>query len=148
MKTLDEVIGIMDGIDQTCTCCAYQHDCDETECIEKDALHYLKEYKEKQIDLIANHEELTALRDYYAETQHEPNDPLDWEELQEKEKKPVWVECKDRTGWAIYDGIFVRYGEICGIFVFGLYSTSICPREEIGKTWNAYRKERDVSAHD
>ena len=46
MRTLDEVIAIMDGIDQTCTCCAYQHDCDEVECVEKTALHYLKEYRD------------------------------------------------------------------------------------------------------
>ncbi len=43
MKSLDKVIEIMDGVDQICTCCAYQYDCDETECIEKTALHYLRE---------------------------------------------------------------------------------------------------------
>ena len=45
MKSLDKVIEIMDGVDQICTCCAYQYDCDETECIEKTALHYLRKYQ-------------------------------------------------------------------------------------------------------
>ena len=45
MKTLNDVIKAMDGIeDFTCTCCDLQVNCDEGECFYKDALHYLKEY--------------------------------------------------------------------------------------------------------
>ena len=45
MKTLDEVIKVMDHVQFCCTNCKLQYDCDETECFLEDALHYLKEYQ-------------------------------------------------------------------------------------------------------
>lgn len=45
MKTLEEVITLTDGVEFNCTCCALQYNCDEDECLLKDAVHYLKEYR-------------------------------------------------------------------------------------------------------
>lgn len=45
MKTLDEVISVMDHVEFCCTNCKLQFDCDEVECFLEDALHYLKEYQ-------------------------------------------------------------------------------------------------------
>lgn len=45
MKTLDEVIAVMDHVEFCCTNCKLQFDCDEVECFLEDAFHYLKEYQ-------------------------------------------------------------------------------------------------------
>lgn len=58
MKTLDEVITVMDHVEFCCTSCKLQFDCDEVECFLEDALHYLREYRDKvhSLDIdIANH---------------------------------------------------------------------------------------------
>ena len=78
MKTLDEVINIMEGVG----------------LIDwgADALHYLKAYKEDRNDL-------TALRAYWKE-QHE-NNALTWDELLQMVGKPVWYEHEFWKGWII-----------------------------------------------
>lgn len=128
MKTLDEVISIMDGIDQTCTCCAYQHDCDETECIEKTALHYLKH-----------------LQEYYemSREHHEPNPALSWDELKQMEGKPVWVVFTTAGKWRYDCGewIIIIYIDDCKMI--DCNDEGYYPKKSYGTEWQAYRKERE-----
>ena len=90
--------------------------------------------------MIAIHEELTALRDYYAETQHEPNEALAWDELKRMEGKPVWVDHQLHKGWLLVGHQVTPHMRI---FV-GAFSEQVpLYDDDLGKTWNAYRKERD-----
>ena len=140
MKTLEEVITIMDVIDQTCTCCAYQHDCDETECVEKTALHYLKEYREKHDDILRMEEALG-----YCEIMANP--PLTWDELKQMEGKPVWVEWisgtwKGLRKWVISHGCDDLMMVFTALDVAGASYDGHLRQINLGKTWQAYRKER------
>lgn len=138
MKTLNEVITVMDHVEFCCTNCKLQFDCDEVECFLEDALHYLKEYHDAYGNVIAsmNHH----LRKIH---ELEQNDPLTWEELQQMEGKPVWVEDnidepEDLTKyWAIYRRI-----EKAQETEYALLSDFYYDKAQYGKTWQAYRKER------
>lgn len=136
MKTLDEVITIMDGIDQTCTCCAYQHDCDETECIEKDALYYLKDLKNLQ-------EDYNILYDkYWREyNQQQANPALAWDEVKQMIGKPLWVETDNGGLWGILQEIRENDNAYLIGVEDGLPINIFCPRISVN-TWNVYRKER------
>lgn len=116
MKTLDEVIDEL-----------------EDEGLFADALHYLKEYRRDCEELVEAAKSLTKKEHELAVT--EKNDPLTWDELQHMEGKPVWVEYEyDGKGeWTI-----VRIVEENNMIDdIGAY-----PREQLGKAWQAYRKER------
>ena len=101
----------------------------------EDALWICKEDKD----------DLTALRAYWAERQE--NRPLTWDELKGMEGKPVWVEYnlhlsdKDARSrmWIIVQKIMPwRYNN-----ELIYYSGFVFGKKEIGKTWQAYRKERE-----
>ena len=47
MKTLDEIITVMDHVEFCCTNCKLQYDCEESECFLEDALLYLKAYRDE-----------------------------------------------------------------------------------------------------
>ena len=133
MKTLNEVITIMDGIDQTCTCCAYQHDCDETECVEKTALHYLKVLQKMQKAQPVTKGEWDELY----------NNPLTWDELRTMEGKPVWIEMDGyKPNW----GIIMNQDKINGrLLLCGYDEVEIrieIDEDSEGIHWKAYRKER------
>lgn len=167
MKPLDEVIKGME--------CCYIHqeepNCSECpyKCKEKyglcgdqklDALHYLKEYRDRKetlrnwtekaiseqqnlSDAITfmqayrdDKDDLTALRAYWKE-QHE-NNALTWEELKQMEGKPVWVEIGDGSrGWVIIRKI-TDTGIVSGSDGF----IGIATAYGMDTTWQAYRKER------
>lgn len=125
MKTLNEVIDLMEGAD----------------FIDwgADALHYLKAYKEDKDDL-------TALRAYWKE-QHE-NNALTWDELRTMEGKPVWVEILSdeidlSSRWMMVaqetktHSLPLAYTDDMGHWIFG-------HEDKLGKTWQAYRKEREA----
>ena len=132
MKTLDEVIKANECCDHgepdsRCEDCPYNGIgacCAERE---SDALQWLKGYRA--------HIELDKLRDK-CETE---NDPLSWEELRQMEGKPVWVEADYfEKGWFLVDASLVD------IWVTGYDCTEHQLREEdIGVSWQAYRKERE-----
>lgn len=126
MITLDEVIKALEmclnSIDEMGNCngeCSYIHCCNpEASAVKTDALHYLKEYRNKahklDIDIAEHHrtfeqlgieiaryqkakaemEEISA--DYVALkqwwTEQQVNPPLSWDELKAMKDKPVWVE--------------------------------------------------------
>lgn len=113
MKTLDEVIAIMEGL----------------ELIDwgADALQWLKGYKA--------HIELDRLRDKC----EAENEPLTWDELRTMEGKPVWVECKYfiRPHWVILTDVYDEKAMFIGDRIVDSEL-----KEEMGDVWQAYRKER------
>lgn len=106
MKTLDEVINYCEG----------KQTCGEWVGI-ADALQYLKWYKE-----LADNSEA------FAEWCENP--PLTWDELNQMEGKPVWIEgsfITEGPHWIIVGPSHLYDGKIVGY----------------GKTWQAYRKEKE-----
>lgn len=145
MKTLDEVIKAMEncyGSDaECCDKCSYTMEvtghgvicrkCD----LEDDALHYLREYRKlDSLDAVAFPED--------------DNPAMTWDELKQMEGKPVWVEYnlhlsdKDARSrsrmWIIVQKIMPWRQDDELIY----YSGFVFSKKEIGKTWQAYRKER------
>ena len=114
MKTLDEVIKAL-----SIPAVNGYHYIDSNDAI--DALKYLKMYKE-----LANDSALFA--------KWKENPPLTWDELRTMEGKPIWVMYSGYTpNWEIVEntGHFVET------------NMSILHKEDQGKTWQAYRKERE-----
>ena len=142
MKTLNEVIKAFECCENgepysNCEECSYIGigSC----CLERenDALHYLKNMKnlEEDYDILYNK--------YWREfNQQQANPPLTWEELQQMEGKPIWVEVKYHNPDAIYKyWTIVKYfdsheGEDLIFTGTGFYHRSL-----LGTGWQAYRKE-------
>lgn len=141
MKTLDEVIAEL-----------------EDEELFADALHYLKQYRSDKAMWAADKKGLEDWIEQYkdARDRHQQaviellkNDPLTWDELKAMEGKPVWVEVDGYLGyWTI-----VHWNSN---IVFEEYYDWIASPEDpmkaplvslddnnFGKTWQAYRKERE-----
>ena len=121
MKTLDEVIQEV----------AKRRDLDN------DIYHYLKKLKriEAKIEKIAigNVEDTLSKMD---------NPAITWDELKQMEGKPVWLEYGtfSDSGWAFISEISEK-GSIEFLLPWGL--RLIMHEGAIGKTWQAYRKERE-----
>lgn len=185
MKTLDEVIKALKctdpAVDQETKCndCPYKdlHNIDGLwyvgpSCLDEmfaDALHYLKEYREKshQLDIgIAENrrffeqygeemqriheieDEYHELKDWWAE-EYVTNDPLTWDELKQMEGKPVFIKLLDHDIWEDpahrVDSEWWIVGEVRKndiIVATYLDEAELC-EEDLGVTWNAYRKERE-----
>ena len=144
MKTLDEVIVAL----EVCTSsycshpkhgdCPYldeRNDCD-TRQRKLDALHYLREYREK-------HDEILRMEEALGYCEIMANPPLTWDELRTMGGKPIWVEYDDhlegrkRTkfkDWEVIDCILDDW-----IVVNGEWNYH---KSELGDIWQAYRKER------
>ena len=199
MKTLDEVIKALENctssvIDGCIYGCPYSHlveegeSCDEKAIpeMQKDALHYLKEYQNALNTRIYIPDGYTSektgfthqdfantfgkephfVRDFMVGTSQnlgntsqnlvcpkchsefvilpEANNPLTWDELKQMEGKPVWVEYEGYTpDWEVIENIGAMrgsIGDITGNFVET--HMSVLHKDDMGKTWQAYRKER------
>ena len=128
MHTIDEVIKAIeycmkDG-DNCPEECPFVGSCSPTSyAVKADALQHLKEYRE----MLNNVE----------------NEPLDWYELKQMEGKPVWVEELEGkyadSSWYIHHGTADGYDndEILYLQPFAVFT-----KNTLGKTWQAYRKER------
>ena len=134
MKTLDEVIEALEicsQIDAECEKCPYKSTakgwCEEKD---RDALHYLKAYKDDKDDL-------TAHRAYWKE-QHE-NNALTWDELQKMKGKAVWIETDNAKFWTVVDNFRTICNQECLCCSKGYMSQSTHARGD----WQAYRKERN-----
>lgn len=152
MKTLDEVIKNFEICRKarlnliSCDGCTYADE-NNAQCIacnEVDVLLYLRGYKEDRNDL-------TALRAYWAEQQANP--ALTWDELLEGE--PLWIEWasegEENLDIKTADCINKRW---CFIYRFLGKDKQIIEvldcnsnwhqfyEENLGTSWNAYRKER------
>lgn len=132
MKTLNEVIKANECCDHgepdsRCEDCPYNGIgacCAERE---SDALYYLK-----TIETTENlyHDAVNELSKWKDEDWKDRYLPLTWDELQLMEGKPVWIEGSFITGgphWIIVGPSHLYNGKIVGY----------------GKTWQAYRKERN-----
>lgn len=177
MKTLDEVIKALEicSNNQRCIdgCPYYKNDCPQYE-MEKDALHYLKEYQDRKealrnwtekaiseqqnlSDAITfmrayrdDKDDLTALRAYWKE-QHE-NNALTWDELKQMEGKPVWVEGEhgyiwNQKAWSLIQ-LDVENDDIviCVSTDNDVHYEFLIAKEDYGTDWQAYRKERNENA--
>ena len=138
MKTLDEVIKAFEICDETvtanCPDCPYDIDCENVpgEDLRTDALHYLREYKKYN-------DTMCALPDYYEWVHSTDNPPLTWQELQRMECKPVYVvyHTMRTKGWAL-----VEYADDERIdFTTPSAMRLTVFERQMGKTWQAYRRE-------
>ena len=135
MKTLDEVIEELQYWD---TCNEYP-ECFYDDEVNRDALHYLKEFKRISAKI-----EKIALGDVMETLEKLDNPALTWEELKQMEGKPVWIEFLNDEGewngeWCLVESSNNILCEIlrCKMSWFGLRKITL------GKTWQAYRKERN-----
>ena len=108
-----------------------------------DALHYLKEYQgEFVLEARAN----LADKFVNALIESEDNPALTWDELREMEGKPVWVEYDGYTPeWEVIENVGAMrgsIGDITGTFIET--HMSVLHKDDMGKTWQAYRKEREI----
>ena len=147
MKTLDEVIKVMDYVEFCCTNCKLQYDCDEKECFLEDALNYLKEFKSAKDELdstrLAYLDILTdyvALKNYWAEQQVNP--PLTWDDLTGLVGKPVWVEYTYQGEWRPDKGEWIIINLMGDDDLIDQTGEGTYPKSVYGKTWQAYRKEK------
>lgn len=122
-----------------------------------DALHYLKEYRSEKAMWEADRKGYLNWIEQYKEAREKhqqavielkKNPPLTWDELKTMEGKPVWVEeydpIDDNIGWHKCKWYLVNF--VNDEFFY------VCDNDgdenhfclaEIGKTWTAYRKERE-----
>lgn len=153
MKTLDEVIKAMEMCttcpedDEMCPGCPYADKSGNPQCVgqdKEDALHYLKEYKERKESLrywsekaISEQQNLADAYMLYKMENEKDNNSLTWDELKSMEGKPVWVENRFYKKWLIAykvndeDIIFDGNGFYTQAFAI-----------DYDKAWQAYRKER------
>lgn len=133
MKTLDEVIGIFEAYSK-CRYDLYEGPGQQTVT---DALHYLKLLK-THCDRVQN--QIENLRE-----EHRPNDPLTWDELQQMEGKPVWIETSDsfnRHRW-MFVGEWFDEDEMRLFDMGNDYPDYVSKNGYESGTWQAYRKERE-----
>ena len=143
MKTLDEVIHeLEESCVQTQKSDGYEIYYLEDVNLKDDALHYLKEYRRDCEELVEAAKSLTKKEHELAV--EDKNDPLTWDELREMEGKPVWVEYDGYTpDWEVIENVGATRSSISD-FTGNFIEThmSILHKEDMGKTWQAYRKER------
>lgn len=153
MRTLSEVIKALEMCTaDECVCiygCPYSELADGDDgceyhaipAMQKDALHYLKMYKE-----LADDSEAFA--------QWKENPPLPWNELKQMEGRPVWFEWTmdedydiDAAGSTYQEWLFVYHwrGKDKQILIAtnseGRWNEFYAERQGTG--WQAYRKERE-----
>lgn len=138
MKTLDEVIRAFE----------YTYENDPIAwTYGVDALYHLKEYKRYQ-NTPSRHGHMTLV-DWFEESQK--NEPLTWDELKTMEGKPVWIEWVSGTWkglrkWVISHGCDDLMMVFTALDVAGVSYDGHLRQMNLGKTWQAYRKERDEVA--
>lgn len=158
MRTLDEVIKAVEE-DLECANVSYPetfYDYDN----HKDALYYLKEYRSDMQIYAANQklweDELAQkikdfgdAKDRYIARLKELdigtlNEPLTWDELKAMEGKPVWIELLGKGKWKKWKGWDVIGGFDDDDFGFAMCTVrgDYYYLADLGKTWQAYRKER------
>ena len=136
MRTLDEVIEIASD---------WTNGFDESS-IEKQMLHYLKEYQQTVKWVEINAEQFEQTREFIRKAT--ANNPLTWDELKQMVGKPVWVEYNLQIGDKEFRDKSKRW---CIIGEFKPWKDTeititkngfvLSKREQIND-WQAYRKER------
>ena len=142
-KTLDEII---DDFEKACDlerrcegcsgCLGQEAGCpNDGAASVPDALHYLKEYKKYN-------DTMCALPDYYEWVHSADNPPLTWSELKQMFHRPVWIETTAKKGWNIIVSIDSTDIQVIHTAHRGP-KQSVFRKADLGKTWQAYRKERE-----
>lgn len=136
MKTLDEVIEELQYWD---TCNEYP-ECFYDDEVNRDVLHYLKEFKRYQNTPSCNGH--MALVDYFEESQK--NEQLTWDELKLMEGSPVWVEWVEVViggSYSIRDWFLIEWIDNNNheIIIRDRHGNQILYRD--GSDWQIYRKE-------
>lgn len=127
-----------------------------------DAIHYLKEYRTHKEDIAAAQDELSAFHCWLKE-QEKDKLPLTFDELKQMVGKPVWVEMVGFSlggypmSWKYWAIVSLCDEEILRIVhdqfenldladeELGVWNANAIwdmPKEDYGKTWQAYRRER------
>lgn len=140
MKTLDEVITALDNY-------LYLIDADsenDVYFISKDALHYLKEYRDRRREIddtesFCKHMMSDLIGRKGRLGMYERNDPLTWDELKEMIGKPVWVE---RDGWKVIRS-FETWEDVNQEIINFTDNERSCRSVLDHGDWQAYRKERE-----
>ena len=161
MKSLDEVIeevercwnNITDGCGKCpefrkCFFCVSENPSNDPLA---DAMHYLKEYREKHKEICETAKVIADSWELHKQTMafEYRNDPLSWDELKQMEGKPVWAEYnlhlsnkefRDKSKrWCIIREI--KHWEDTEIIITE-NGFVLSKREQIN-AWQAYRKERE-----
>ena len=123
MKELDEVIKDMEQ-------CKYL----DSDCSQCPALHYLKEYREK-------HDEILKMEEALGYCEIMDNPALSWDELKAMTGKPVWIELLRNGHWKGWDVIAGFDDDDFGDAMVTVHGDDYY-FADLGKTWQAYRKER------
>ena len=140
--------------------------------MQTDALYYLKDYRMLAADFAEKRKDLEAEKARYqeairnceaAENKYHQlseelrktsaelgNEPLTWDELREMKGKPVWIclgnECDNHDLWGgmwrIIGTFTGRNDELACMTTLEKYPDSFW-KKSMGKTWQAYRKERE-----
>ena len=154
MKTLDEVIAYFNNQ------CQMRHVylTEDADARFAEALHYLKVFRDAKATLefekdnyrkAVDNCEKAELKYTKMVLDMNRNDPLTWDELKAMGGKPVWVEIIGRTipldsSWGIATG--GSYHTWQGVESWRLVRPGAeysLPVAQYGKTWQAYRKERE-----
>ena len=153
MKSLDEVIKALEictSVKCNCEDCPYYDECG-IECRARrneEIIYYLKELKEaRDIITTAREEAMIQLENFKADIMNKlaDNPPLTWDELKQMEGKPVWVEYgKDfcMKSWGVIFSFTGRTIDDSWMHLEGGYPNMFL-KADLGKTWQAYRKERE-----
>ena len=137
MKTLNDVIDAMERCSIPhyfdCKGCPYEDDDAETGCRpedrDADVLHYLKVLQKMQRAQPVTKGECDELY----------NNPLTWQEIQQMEGKPVWVERPEWKEWLLISEID---GDKCEIYFRDKWGNGVIANARNVGYWRAYRKER------
>ena len=143
MKSFDEVTKALSicGRHFDCKGCPYENVSYPTEigntC--KDIMHYDALYYMKGYERISAKLEKIALGNIMETLEKLDNPPLTWEELKTMEGKPVWVEERDCYYWAVIG----KYESTTSHEFLCLRGLFLMDKDDYGKTWQAFRKERE-----
>ena len=138
MKSLNTVIEVLEACQNDaieCFECPLRH---ETECELKDVtLAYLKEYQSAKDDL-----DEKRLKYLNAIAEFEDNPVLTWEQLKTMKDKPVWVEVYGNWYGKFWAFVEVVNDAYMNFYQKGQEYPEDLWKRDIGKSWQAYRKER------
>ena len=154
MKTLDKVIKAYEqcakpDLEEGCGDCAYRNEkCGSCKCVRNDdALHYLRMLKLYRQTPLA--QSIHKMQKEYAlyptedwgEDEPDFNPALTWSELKQMEGKPVWIVPEEEKGyWFVIE--FFNNNPYYGGDRVCFTNDVMLNRCDLGKTWQAYRKER------
>jgi len=115
---------------------------------EADALHYLKVLKDildpLKVKKITHEITCPQCNSVIAIFLPESNKPLTWDELKGMEGKPVWVEYTYQGEWRPDKGEWIIINSMGDDYLIDQTGEEFNPKSLYGKTWQAYRKEREL----